>query len=150
MSKIVGFKMRKGLKPGDASLELEFTFPERFTHETLIETFTHAEQIIDRYLNQMRQPAAVTTETAQIPELDIEAIESLPWKGKAQEPSKPGSWGWIYGPAARMGIQQGAEKLAEAIETTADHKLQLGNMEYIFTKDKTFINRKPVKPESAK
>lgn len=158
MSRIVGFKMGKGatVEGKDKKtwkrryLELEFTCPERFTEESLVEAFARAENIIDHYLGQMGQPGEVQVEAAQIPELDLEAIKSLPWKGKAKEPSSPGAWGWVYGPTARMGIEKGAEKLAEAIEKAADHKLQLGDMEYFFTKDKAFINRQPVKQESAK
>jgi len=162
MSKILGFKMGKGVTVEDKEkktwsrryLELEVEWQPGQGTESLAQAFTRAETIIDFWLGQPGPKQAIAPvqeqEIAGIPELDIHAINSLPWKGKAQEPSSPGGWGWIYGPAARMGTEKGAEKLAEAIEKAADHKLQLGNMEYIFTKDKTFINRKPVKQESAK
>lgn len=158
MSKIVGFKMGKGrtVRPGKSEkwerhyIELECTCPERFDHESLQEAFARAENIIDFELDQMQRAPSPEDISSEIPDLDIAEINALPWKGKAQEPSETGKWGWIYGPSAAMGIEKGAEKLAEAIEKAEDHKLQLGNMEYSFSKDKAFINKAPVKQESAK
>lgn len=153
MSKIVGFKMGKGITAEDKAtktwsrryLELEVEWQPGQSTESLPQALARAENTIDFWLGQ----PGPEQEEVGIPSLDLEEINGLPWKGKGSGMSTPSAWGWIYGPAARMGTQQGAEKLAEAIEKAADHKLQLGNMEYIFSKDKTFINRKPVKQESA-
>lgn len=154
MSKIVGFKMGKGrtVRPGKGEswerryLELEVTCPEKFTEESLQESFARAENILDFWLEQMGPQQAA----AEIPELDLETIKSLPWKDKLKNPAKPGSWAWIFGPEADVGLEAGAEKLSAALEKAADHKLVLGDMEYSFSKNKAFINRAPVKRESAR
>ena len=131
-------------------LELEFTCPERFTEESLIEAFARAENIIDHYLGQMGQPGEVEGEAAKIPKLDLEAIKSLPWKNKDKEPAPAGTWGWILGPESARGVEPMAEALAAALEKAEDHTLVIGDVKYAFSKNKAFINRAPVKQESAK
>jgi len=158
MSRIVGFKMGKGatVEGKDKKtwkrryLELKFTCPERFTEESLIEAFARAENIIDHYLGPMEQPGEAKGEAAKIPELDIAAINSLPWKAKDKEPAGPNTWGWILGPDSTHGIEPGAEALATALESASDNELVIGDMKYTFSKNKAFINRAPVKQESAK
>ena len=122
-------------------LELEIATPGDFSQENLQQAFARAENILDFWLSQMGP--------SQIPGLDIADIEALPWRAKGTEPSKAGKWGWILGPESQRGIEPGAEMLCAALEKAPDQKLQLGNMEYFFTKNKAFINRKPVKQESA-
>lgn len=149
MSKIKGFKMGKGITVEDKDkhtwsrryLELEIETPGDFSQESIQKAFTRAENILDFWLDQMGP--------SQIPGLDIADIDALPWKAKEGQPSQPGHWGWILGPKSAHGITPGADILVAALEKAADQKLQLGDMEYSFSKNKAFINRKPVKQESA-
>lgn len=149
MSKIVGFKMGKGITVEDKQshtwsrryLELEIETPGDFSDESIQQAFARAENILDFWLGQMGP--------SQIPGLDIADIDALPWKAKEGQPSKPGHWGWIMGPESQRGLEPGAEMLCAALEKAENQELQLGNMRYIFTKNKAFINRAPVKEESA-
>lgn len=154
MSRIVGFKMGKGrtVEGEDKKtwnrryLELEVQCPPGLSTEQLQAAFARAESTLDFWLGQTgpEQTAART------PEYDLEAIKSLPWKNKDKQPSGPGGWGWILGPESDRGVEPGAEALAAALEKAEDHTLVLGDMKYGFSKNKAFINRKPVKQESAK
>jgi len=79
-------------------------------------------------------------ETA-IPELDLEA---LPWKKKDKTPASPGDWGWILGPASKQGPPEGAEPLVMLLDQHGG-KVELPPYEIVYSKDKTFIQRRPLK-----
>jgi len=154
MSKIVGYKMGKGTTVEDKEkktwkrryLEVKVQCPEDFSTESLQSSFAKAENILDFWLGQ----PSMEHEAAKIPQLDIAAINSLPWKGKDKEPAGPNTWGWILGPKSTHGIEPGAETLAAALESASDNELVIGDMKYTFSKNKAFINRAPVKQESAR
>ena len=158
MSKIVGFKMGKGItveakdKGKDKKtwkrryLELEVQCAVDFSTESLQSSFAKAENVLDFWLGQ----PGPGQEAARIPELDLEAIKSLPWKTKEKEPAPAGAWGWILGPESDRGVEPMAEALAAALEKAEDHELVMGDVKYSFSKNKAFINRAPVKQESAK
>jgi len=154
MSKIVGYKMGKGTTVEDKEkktwkrryLEVKVQCPEDFSTESLQSSFAKAENILDFWLGQ----TSMEHEAAKIPQLDIAAINSLPWKAKGKELAGPNTWGWILGPESTHGVEPGAEALAAALERAADNELIIGDMKYTFSKNKAFINRAPVKQESAK
>jgi len=162
MSKIVGYKMGKGATVEGKEkktwkrryLEIKVQCPEDFSTESLQSSFAKAESILDFWLGQTsveHEAAKISqSDVAKIPELDIAAINSLPWKGKDKEPAGPNTWGWILGPESTHGIEPGAETLAAALESASDNELVIGDMKYTFSKNKAFINRAPVKQESAR
>ena len=99
-------------------LELTVRLPEQCTEEDLHSALSRAEQIIDTFLGQV--------DVSSVPDLDLAAIEELPWrlfkKGSKLGSALPDNPGWIFS------NQEGAEKLAAAIQKAG--KLELG--EWIF------------------
>jgi len=86
-----------------------------------------------------------------IPDLDLAELEAAGWQTWQKNPCKPGQAGWVKNPVEFTSWKNPPQvllRLVKAIHKTADKKLVLGDLEY-FLKSK-FINRKPVKPESAR
>ena len=121
---------------------LEWDLPDEVDEATVARTMIHMRTLIRQELG--------APDVSQVPEFDSAEVDKLPWKAKGGTFSEDGHWGWILGPASTKGVEPGAETLANALEHTADHAFVIGNMEYSFSKDKAFINRKPVKQKSAR
>ena len=83
-------------------------------------------------------------EVKAIPELDIAA---LPWKKKDKTPASPDDWGWILGPASTQGPPEGAEPLVALLDQH-EGKVELPPYEFTYSKDKVFIQRRPLKKEA--
>jgi hypothetical protein len=128
------------------SYGIELELPENCTIEDLIRYRVQAEQLLDGWLSES---GAASLEAAGIPTLDQAYLDGLPWKKRSKEPAKPSEFAWLFGPQSNYGTEQGAEKLAEALQKTRDKKLTIGEMEYSLVKDATFIQRAPVKKEKA-
>jgi len=119
---------------------LEIKLPEQFTEEGFWEAVTKAEAMIDKFLQAPEVPA--------IPEIDPASLDALPWKARDGSPAKEGAWGWLHGPASYTGPDQGTAdliKALEAIEARGEKKLTIGNYDYSFTKERAFIQRRPLK-----
>ena len=98
-------------------------------------------QIVEQ-LNDILETYA--PETA-IPDLDIAAINELPWVSyQTKQPcKKPDEAGWIFSDLQKPAAQE----LVKAIKA-ADGPLQLGNVEYKFSGEgDMFVSKRPVKME---
>ena len=82
-------------------------------------------------------------ETA-IPTLDIEA---LPWLKRDKTPCKPGDWGWLFGPESVVGPPEGSEPLIILLDKHGG-KVELPPYEITYSKDRAFIQRRPLKSSS--
>jgi len=121
---------------------LEYEVADECDETTIAQVLIRMRSLVDQELG--------APDVSRIPETDRAELDKLPWKAKGGEPSQPGHWGWILGPESKNGVQSGAENLARALEHTEDNKFVMGEYEYSFSKNKAFINRKPVSQESAK
>lgn len=165
MSRVESFSFSKTRTEGtiQKTFGLTVRLPEQFTEEGLQQAIARAEAIIDGILNQPELP--------QLPKIDLEEINSLPWRTftKGSEPgsAKKGflitsAQGPVRGPNTddlpgwcfrNEGFPEGSTKnvsteLAEAIEK-AEKELQIG--EWIFTlkgDKKNLINRRKEKSKS--
>ena len=79
-------------------------------------------------------------ETA-IPTLDLEA---LPWLKRDKTPCKPSDWGWLFGPGSTVGPPKGSEPLVLLLDKHGG-KVELPPYEITYSKDRTFIQRRPLK-----
>ena len=79
-----------------------------------------------------------------VPTIDIEA---LPWMKRDKSPAKPGEWGWILGPKSTAGPPKGAEPLIMLLDKEGG-KVELPPYEFTYSKDKAFIQRRPIKGSS--
>lgn len=95
--------------------------------------------LIDNWLSE------APTAPQYIPRLDEAELEELPWQTRNKELAKPGQWAWLFGPESTKGAPEGAQELIKAIEASKDGKLELGAYEYTFSKDRAFVQRRPVK-----
>lgn len=93
---------------------------------------------------------------SDIPQLDLAELDECPWQTYKKQPAKPGQVAWIKNPTfwEHFDATPVLWELVKAVEGAKDQKLVLGDMEYNFggkddMKDR-FINRKPVKTESAR
>jgi len=80
-----------------------------------------------------------------VPEIDL---ESLPWKRRDKTPSKPGEWGWLFGPASKVGPPKGSEPLILLLDRHGG-RVELPPYEITYARGKAFIQRRPIK-EGAK
>ncbi len=88
---------------------------------------------------------------SDIPDIDLGELEDAGWQTYQKNSCKPGQAGWVKNPVEFTSWKDPPQvllRLVKAIHKTADKKLVLGDMEY-FLKSK-FINRKPVKRQSAR
>jgi len=77
----------------------------------------------------------------EVPNLDLEA---LPWKKRDKTPAEPGDWAWILGPGSTQGVPEGAEPLVTLLNRHGG-KVELPPYEIRYSKDKVFIQRRPLK-----
>ena len=110
-----------------------------------------AEQLVQSWLTEPALPAA------GIPQIDIAELDACEWQTFQKQPAKPGQVAWAKNPVEFTSWKDPPNvllQLAKAISKSPDGKLVLGNMVYEFSgKDDLknhFINRKPVKTETAK
>ena len=149
MAGIVKITVEKGrtFRPSEAeewlrkSYSVEAKVPESYTRETIEEIRRGLEQMIDVWLSET--PAMAETE---ILKLDI---ESLPWQRKDKTSCEPGDWGWLLGPESVIGPPEGSEPLILLLNKHGG-KVELPPYEITFSKDRTFIQRRPLKGESTK
>ncbi len=88
-----------------------------------------------------------------IPEIDLAELDECPWLTYKKNPAGPGKAAWIKNPAhfEHFDAPKVLWELVKAMEGEKDHKLVLGDMEYVFGgKEGQFINRKPTKMERAR
>jgi len=86
-----------------------------------------------------------------IPDLDLAELETAGWQTYQKNPCKPGQAGWVKNPVEFTSWKDPPQvllRLVKAIHKTPEKELVLGDMVY-FLKSK-FINRKPIKQESAR
>lgn len=126
---------------------LEYDVADEADEGTIAQILIRMRSLVEQELGVNAEPSA---DVSQIPQFDTAELSKLPWKTKNKEDAQEGQWGWILGPESTHGTQDGAETLATALLHTKDNKFVLGDMEYSLSKNKAFINRKPVKQESAK
>ena len=93
---------------------------------------------LSRILEEVAPPEA------RIPQIDLEA---LPWLKRDKTPAKPGEWGWIFGPKSVVGPVEGSQPLIDLLEKHGG-KVELPPYEISFTKEKAFIQRRPLKQSS--
>lgn len=88
-----------------------------------------------------------------IPEIDLAELDECPWQTFQKTKAGPGTAAWIKNPAhfEHFDAPKVLWELVKAMEGKKDHKLVLGDMEYVFGgKEGQFINRKPAKMERAR
>jgi len=112
---------------------------------------THAEakQLVRSLLAEPSLPPA------EIPQIDMAELNECLWVTfKDKQPAKPGHAAWIKNPVEFTSWKDMPKVLLELVKIMKrdpDQKLVLGDMEYVFSGDKKqFIQRKPVKMETAK
>jgi len=108
-----------------------------------------AEQLVRSWLAEPPLPPA------EIPQVDIGELNACEWVTfKTKQPAKPGQAAWIKNPVEFTSWTNPPNVLLElvkAMKRSSDEKLVLGDMKYVFSGDKKqFIQRKPVKTETAK
>jgi hypothetical protein len=108
-----------------------------------------AEQLVRSWLSEPSLPPA------EIPQVDIGELNACEWVTfKTKQPAKPGQAAWIKNPVEFTSWTNPPNVLLElvkAMKRSSDEKLVLGDMKYVFSGDKKqFIQRKPVKTETAK
>jgi hypothetical protein len=108
-----------------------------------------AEQFEQSWLSEPTLPPA------EIPQIDMAELNECPWVTfKDKQPAKPGHAAWIKNPVEFTSWKDVPKVLLELVKIMKrdpDQKLVLGDMEYVFSGDKKqFIQRKPVKTETAK
>ena len=121
------------------SYSVEAEVPESYTRETIEEMRRDLEQMIDGWLSEAPTPAE-----AEILKLDI---ESLPWQRRDKTPCKPGDWGWLFGPESVVGPPEGSEPLIVLLDKHGG-KVELPPYEITYSKDRAFIQRRPLKSSS--
>lgn len=114
---------------------------------------------IDDWLQQEQGgiPAEATRDprgpSSGIPQIDIAELDECPWQTYQKKPAGPGKVAWIKTPShfQRFDAPKVLWELEKALDGAQDHKLVLGDVEYVFGgKEGQFINRKPAKMESAR
>jgi len=114
-----------------------------------------AEAVIDKLISKHTGAAKPSSPTPiplhDIPDLDIAEIQDAGWLTYQKNPCGPGQAGWVKNPVEFTSWKDPPQvllRLVKAIHKTPDKRLVLGDMEYYL--NKKFINRSPVKRESAR
>jgi len=96
-------------------------------------------------------PTPLIVTPSKIPDLDIREIQDAGWLTYQKNPCNPGQAGWVKDPIEFTSWKDPPQvlvRLSAAIRKIPEKKLVLGDMEYFL--NKKFINRAPVKRESAR
>jgi hypothetical protein len=172
---IIEFKIGRGRSiPSESEawdrryLELTVRLPEGSSEAEFWAALRDAEGILEKWFSSPKAEAAPAPTTPTMPismpmptkpeipiqaqpqaqkpglQLDPKSLEALPWKDREGNPSEPGTWGWILGPGSIQGSPPGASDLVKALEASKG-RLSLGDYEYAYSSEKTFIHRRPRK-----
>lgn len=134
------------------SYQLEADVSDVASEDEIEELRLHLCMKLDDWLLQERGingPPDVNV--GDIPQIDLATLEEAGWQTFQKKPCMPGEAGWVKNPVEFTSWHDPPQillALVKAIHKTSDKKLVLGNLEYFLSKK--FINRKPVKRESAK
>lgn len=136
-------------------LEIDMTFDKI---EEVTAYKDKVENVIDGWISKHTGKASSYPQpipASEIPQLDLAEVDALPWKGKNGVDRQKGGWGWIFSDVKEVLEKHEPEQrrlvseLGRAIRGSKNH-LQLGDMIYSYGKDTKFMNRHPIKRESAR
>ena len=140
---VVGKGRSRPIDPRDPGSEWEKTW---YQVEAEIGPGEVAERVKDELEHMIGEwLEAPSKEVEAIPTLDLEA---LPWQKRDKKPCAPGEWGWIFGPKSVVGPPEGAEPLIMLLDKEGG-KVELPPYEVTYSKDKAFIQRRPIKSSNS-